>query len=92
MEFVLRPKAATIRLTYLDGSHDMCSSATHVAELIRNEYGVSLSKFQATRLCNLHDYRRPKFSLPVGIKIERLNSTKVTRRNRERLSATEATA
>jgi hypothetical protein len=90
MEFVLRPKIATIKVTHPDGSFEMCSSASHVAEVIRNSYGVPLSKFQATRLCNLHSYKRPKFSLPEGIIIERLNSTKVTRRNRERISGNES--
>ena len=81
MEFVLRPKVATIKVTHPDGSYDMCTSASHVAELIRNCYGVPLSKFQATRLCNEHKYKRPKFMMPEGVKVTRLNSTKAFRRN-----------
>ena len=81
MEFVLRPKVATIKVTHPDGSYDMCTSASHVAELIRNCYGVPLSKFQATRLCNEHKYKRPKFMMQEGVKVTRLNSTKAFRRN-----------
>ena len=82
MEFVLRPRAATIKLTHKDGRVDMCTSACHVAEVIKDKYEISLSKFQANRLCNLHLYKRPKFKLPEGITVERLNSTVVTRRNK----------
>ena len=81
MDFVMRPKAATIKLVHPDGSYDLCTSARHLAELIHDEYAISLSKFQATRLCNHHDYKRAKFALPDGVMIQRLNSTKATRRN-----------
>ena len=40
------------------------------------------SKWQATRLCNAHPYKRPKFDLPQGLSVERLNTTIACTRNR----------
>ena len=41
-----------------------------------------ISKWQATRLCNAHPYKRPKFDLPQGLSVERLNTTIACARNR----------
>jgi hypothetical protein len=84
MDFVSRPKKATIKFTHPDNSHDLCASAEHVAEILREEYGVNISRWQSARLCSGHVYKRAAFELPDGVVITRLNSTKASRRNQAR--------
>ena len=86
---LLRPRVATIEITHADGQIEFASSAIDLADILRREYGVRISKFQAARLANAHPYRwqhkiahsRPHFELPQGVRIRRLNSTKALRRN-----------
>jgi hypothetical protein len=78
---VLCPKRATLEIIHEDGRASYAASAKQVAEILWEDYGLELSHFQASRLCNEHKYKRPKFVLPEGVKIRRLNSTKAYRRN-----------
>ena len=84
MEYVSRPKKATIEVKHPDGSYDLCASAEHVAEVLCDEYGANLSRWQSARLCSGHRYIRPAFNLPEGVIVTRLNSTKTSRRNQAR--------
>ena len=88
---IMRPVKATIRLTLVDGTVHLCASASHVAALINETYGLQISLAQAMRLCHYHSYKRAKFTLPEGLIIQRLNSTKRTRRNLERQIAEQVT-
>jgi hypothetical protein len=81
MEVVLVPKRATLEILHEDGKTSYAASAKQVAEILWEDYGLELSHFQASRLCNEHRYKRPKFVLPDGVRIRRLNSTKAYRRN-----------
>jgi hypothetical protein len=81
MEVVLVPKRATLEILHEDGKTSYAASAKQVAEILWEDYGLELSHFQASRLCNEHKYKRPKFVLPEGVRIRRLNSTKAYRRN-----------
>ena len=50
-------------------------NAQQVADHLDQKHGIGISKWQATRLCNAHPYKRPKFDLPPGLSVERLNNT-----------------
>ena len=68
-----------------DGNeHHLVSNATQVADYLDRNYSIKLSKWQATRLCNDHPYKQPKFTLPTGLTVTRLNSTIACTRNRAR--------
>ena len=81
MTFVLRPRRAVLKITFKDGSHEMCASAQHVAQVLYDELGVEITRTQAVKLCCAHPYKRPGFTLPEGVSISRLNDTKGNRRN-----------
>ena len=60
----------------------LVSNAQQVADYLGQKHGCDISKWQATRLCNAHPYKRPKFDLPQGLSVERLNNTIACTRNR----------
>lgn len=67
----------------IDGDAEfMVSNAQQVADYLDQKHGIGISKWQATRLCNAHPYKRPKFALPPGLSAERLNTTIACTRNR----------
>ena len=80
-DFVLRPKKAVIQISLPDGRQRLACSAMHLAEILAEELGVHLSKYQTNRLCNGYPYKRPTFDIPQGVTIARLNSTVALRRN-----------
>ena len=71
------------KIRIIDGDDEfMVSNAQHVADHLDQKHGICISKWQATRLCNAHPYKRPKFDLPQGLSVERLNNTIACTRNR----------
>ena len=67
----------------IDGDAEiLVSNAQQVADHLDQKHGICISKWQATRLCNAHPYKRPKFDLPQGLSVERLNTTIACTRNR----------
>jgi len=67
----------------IDGDAEvLVCNAQQVADHFDQKHGISISKWQATRLCNAHPYKRPKFALPPGLSVERLNTTIACTRNR----------
>ena len=67
----------------IDGDAEiLVSNAQQVADHLDQKHGICISKWQATRLCNAHPYKRPKFDLPQGLSVERLNNTIACARNR----------
>ena len=67
----------------IDGDAEiLVSNAQQVADYLGQKHGCDISKWQATRLCNAHPYKRPKFDLPQGLSVERLNTTIACTRNR----------
>lgn len=71
-----------IEVQTADGQTMLFQNANQVANYLRENHGVLVSKWQATRLCNGHNYKRAQFILPSGMTITRLNKTPANERNR----------